>query len=132
MDGDDSEDSDIEVLLKDISTAVPKTVKQRASSLLEVLRRGGRVRWTPRTREIIIDGYRMPGTNALDLAVHAVSQRQSTTPVRGSPGPPPGFRAFARVLREENVPRVLVRNRRRWNEIFDSDKPSSFDGWESA
>ena len=111
---------------------LPKSVKARAATLLTNLRRGGRLHWNPDTHEMVIDGRTVPNTNIIDLAAHAVSQRQATMPVRGSPGPPPGFDKFAGVLRRANMPRVLLRNQRRWNEMFEKSEPSSFRDWESS
>lgn len=113
-------------------TALPRSVKVRAATLLNKLRRNKQIKWDSDTHEMIVDGQSVPGSNIIDLAAHAVSQRQANRPVRGSPGPPPGFDEFAKVLREANVPRVLLKNRRRWSEIFGKTHPSPFRDWESS
>ena len=112
--------------------ALPETVKVRAATLLNRLRRNRQIQWDSDTHEMIVDGRAIPGSNIIDLASHAVSQRQAASPIRGSPGPPPGFNKFAQVLREANVPRALIKNQRRWNEIFGKTQPSPFRDWDSS
>ena len=71
--------------------ALPETVKVRAATLLNRLRRNRQIQWDSDTHEMIVDGRAIPGSNIIDLASHAVSQRQAARAIRGSPGPPPGF-----------------------------------------
>ena len=113
-------------------TALPQSVRIRAATLLNQLRRNRLIQWDNDTHEMIMDGRAIPGSNIIDLASHAVSQRQAARPVRGSPGPPPGFNKFAQVLRETNVPRALIKNQRRWDEIFGKSQPSPFRDWDSS
>ena len=54
--------------------------------------------------------------------------------MHGSPGPPPGFAEFAAALRRANASRELVRNRRRWSQIYsasDDDDDDSGDDTEA-
>ena len=113
-------------------TALPQSVRIRAATLLNQLRSNRLIQWDNDTHEMIVDGRAIPGSNIIDLASHAVSQRQAARPIRGSPGPPPGFNKFAQVLRETNVPRALIKNQRRWDEIFEKSQPSPFRDWDSS
>ena len=112
--------------------ALPRSVKVRAVTLLNRMRRNRQIQWDSDTHEMIVDGRAIPGSNIIDLASHTVSQRQAARPVRESPGPPPGFNKFAQVLREANVPRMSIKNQRRWNEIFRKTQPSPFRDWDSS
>ena len=114
---------------EDLSTQarqiLPRSVAERALTLLRRLVDGGYLGWVPGTFELMVNGARRPGTNVIDLAGHAVRDRRSGPLRRGSPGPPPGFSAFARALRQANASRELVRNRRRWPVIYHEGMQSS-------
>ena len=126
----DSDDDEDGIIWNDAS--LPQSVRIRAATLLNQLRRNRLIQWDNDNHEMIVDGRAIPGSNIIDLASHAVSQRQATRPIRGSPGPPPGFNKFAQVLREANVPRALIKNQRRWDEIFGKTQPSPFRDWDSS
>ena len=126
----DSDDEEDGIIWNDAS--LPQSVRIRAATLLNQLRRNRLIQWDNDNHEMIVDGRAIPGSNIIDLASHAVSQRQAARPIRGSPGPPPGFNKFAQVLREANVPRALIKNQRRWDEIFGKTQPSPFRDWDSS
>ena len=126
----DSDDDEDGIIWNDAS--LPQSVRIRAATLLNQLQRNRLIQWDNDTHEMIVDGRAIPGSNIIDLASHAVSQRQAARPIRGSPGPPPGFNRFAQVLREANVPRALIKNQRRWREIFGKTQPSPFRDWDSS
>ena len=126
----DSDDDEDGIIWNDAS--LPQSVRIRAATLLNQLRRNRLIQWDNDTHEMIVDGRAIPGSNIIDLVSHTVSQRQAARPIRGSPGPPPGFNKFAQVLREANVPRALIKNQRRWDEIFGKTQPSPFRDWDSS
>ena len=76
---------------------------------------------------MIVDGIEHKGTNLVDLAGHVVRQRRAEPLVHGSPGPPRGFAELAAALRRANASRELVRNRRRWLQIYSDDDDSDED-----
>ena len=127
----DSDDDDEDGIIWN-DASLPQSVRIRAATLLNQLRRNRLIQWDNDTHEMIVDRRAIPGSNIIDLASHAVSQRQAAGPIRGSPGPPPGFNRFAQVLREANVPRALIKNQRRWREIFGKTRPSPFRDWDSS
>ena len=108
-------------------SVLPRTVAQRALTLLRRLVNGGYVSWIPGTLEMVVDGQKQRGTNLVDLAGHVVRQRGADPLQRGSPGPPPGFVKFASALRRANASRELVRNRRRWGMVYDGGADDSDD-----
>ena len=126
----DSDDDWDGIIWNDAS--LPQSVRIRAATPLNQLQRNRLIQWDNDNHEIIVDGRAIPGSNIIDLASHAVSQRQAARPIRGSPGPPSGFNKFAQVLREANVPRALIKNQRRWDEIFGKTQPSLFHDWDSS
>ena len=131
------EDSGDEVVL----SAVPESVANRARALMALIKRDqGDMSWNPKTKELTVKGRPIPGSNILDLVTDATRDRQGKPRKDGSPGPPPGFEAFARGLRKLNAPRELVKNARRWSTVYDATDPPTpksrrpddpFHSWES-
>ena len=107
-----------DILEREASDILPKTVKGRAMKLLKWLSARGKLSWRPGTHELVSGGIVHPGTNIIDLAGHAVRAKHAQPPKRGSPGPPPGFEVFAALLRQANAPRELVKNQRRWDMVY--------------
>ena len=117
--GEEEEELDEEdILEREASDILPKTVKGRAMKLLKWLSARGKLSWRPGTHELVSGGIVHPGTNIIDLAGHAVRAKHAQPPKRGSPGPPPGFEVFAALLRQANAPRELVKNHRRWDMVY--------------
>lgn len=113
-----------EDILGRIETAIPKTAFNRAKSVLQYLDDpDSGVQWNPRTKEMVLEGRRVPGSNIVDLIVHSVLDRRPSTKSRYSPGPPIGFAKFARKVRRLGVPQELLKNRRRWGPLYDSAAP---------
>ena len=75
-------DSDDGIIWNDASLL--QSVRIRAATLLNQLRRNRLIQWDNDTHEMIMDGRAIPGSNIIDLASHAVSQRQAARPIRGS------------------------------------------------
>ena len=65
----------------------------------------------------------VPGSNIIDLASHVVRERRAAPRKIQSPGPPTGFAVFSKIIRELNIPKELIRNKRRWGGIYDSSTP---------
>ena len=117
-DEDEEEEDEEERLMKKLDKAVPKTARPRAKALLKLIASsGGRLGWNPTGSELTVRGRAIPGSNILDLVVYVARDRRSSRG-RASSKPPPGFREFATGLRGMNAPRELVRNRRRWPDIY--------------
>ena len=124
---EESEDEDYEtpdedqeeVMMRKLDKAVPKTVRPRAKALLKLISASdGAVSWDPNTMELTLRGDKVAGSNVLDLAVYAARDRKPMKRGRARSRPPPGFKEFAGALRTVNAPRELVRNKRRWTDIY--------------
>ena len=103
--GEKEEELDEEdILEREASDILPKTMKGQAMKLLKWLSARGKLSWRPGTHELVSRGIVHPGTNIIDLAGHAVRAKHAQPPKRGSPGPPPGFEVFAALLRRANHP----------------------------
>ena len=113
--------------LKDIEeevlAVVPKQsmMKRKAQALLERIKRQPDMGWTERG-ELVFEGEVIKGSNIVDLVNDVLRNRKSFDH-------PHGWRQFARALRQSNVPRDLVGNRRLWDwmhhEATTSDRHSS-------
>ena len=113
---DEEEELDKEdILEREASDILPKTVKGQAMKLLKWLSARGKLSWRPGTHGLVSGGIVHPGTNIIDLAGHVV---RAKPPKRGSPGPPPGFEVFAALLGRANAPRELVKNQRCWDMVY--------------
>ena len=128
-DGEDDDDLDedteaVEEVMAVRDQVVPVSVAQRARTLLKLIRKHdqgrGNLSWTKGSHELVIKGKRLAGTDIFDLAVHVTRDRRAKRPQAGSPGPPPGFDRFARALRTlgAGAGREIMRNRRRWPQLF--------------
>ena len=111
-------------LLKETSQILPKSVQGRSKALLEYLKNKGegKISWT-KNGKLMVNGRVVVGSNIIDLASHVVRERRAKARKAGSPGPPTGFTVFSKILRELNVPKELVRNKRRWGKIYNTSTP---------
>ena len=83
--------------------SVARSYRPRASRLMELIDRDARIGVSP-SRELVIDGRAIRGSNAGVLLNDAVSNRKSGR------HPPTGSREFKRELRRMGVPDVLLGN----------------------
>ena len=81
-----------------VLATVPKTMKAKASRLMEDLKRD--IEWTARG-ELIHDGVPVVGSNVVDLVNDLLRKRKTA---------PTGWQPFARQLRAINLPMTLVGN----------------------
>ena len=125
--GEDGDYEDLSPLEREAAAVLPKTVKSRAMKLLQWLSDRGHLAWRPHSLELVVKGVAHPGTNIIDLAGHAVRDKGAKAPMRGSPGPPPGFEIFARLIRQTNAPRELVKNQHRWDMVHPVAGDESYD-----
>ena len=121
MEEDVSTDEDQEeLMMRKLDEAVPKTVRPRAKALLKLISgSGGAAGWDPDSMELTVGGRKVEGSNILDLAVYAARDKKPRKRGRPRSVPPLGFREFASALRAVNAPRELVRNRKRWPDIYE-------------
>ena len=99
------EDSTIENTL----TNMPKTTKEPARRLMNLLAsQRGPLTWTP-NGEVFIDNHKMHGTHISDLVHDVIRQSKTVNPNR---------QRFLKVLASMNVPDNLIRN-------VDADKCSN-------
>ena len=118
---DEEEEEDEEDIIAPVTEVLPRSVTTRARALLNIISRSPtkRLGWDPTTKNLTIKGAPVPGSNILDLVAHVTRDRlPRASKTRPSPGPPLGFKTFARALRDLNIPREIIRNRRRWAEIY--------------
>ena len=108
----------------DLEDLVPKTSLLRARRLLRFIKlRGGRLTWNPSTKQLLVHGRPVAGSNVLDLAVHFSNEprtkKRMPTPI--------GYDRFAEGLRDLNVPRQMVKNKRAWDSITTTTTSSNKD-----
>ena len=85
---------------------VPKSMKRKASALLERIKSQPDMSWNERG-EFIYKNRVLPGTHVVDLINDTLRHRKSFQPH--------GWRDFARALRHSNVPQDLVGHKQRWD-----------------
>ena len=100
-----------------IVRGIPKTMKTRAEALLAHLKEREDVITWDDMGQVLLNGVLIPKSNISDLVSDAMRPRKHFNPV--------GVREFYNVLNKINVPKVLVRNERRWSEA--EKKKVSFD-----
>ena len=114
-------DDDNNRLVEPVAKVLPRGVPDRAKALLNIIAKspGGRLGWDKASHQLTVRGVPVQGSNILDLVTHVTRERlPRSKKSQNSPGPPPGFDSFARGLQELNIPRELIRNQRRWTEIY--------------
>ena len=92
-----------------IVRGIPKSMKTRAEALLAHLKERGDVITWDDMGQVLLDGVLIPKSNISDLVSDAMRSRKHFNPV--------GVREFYNVLNKINVPKDLVRNERRWDEV---------------
>ena len=104
---------DIKDIEREVLMTIPKPLKRKAEALIYRVNEDPSVKWNERG-ELIYQGHIVPGSNMTDLIHDALRRRQTIEPQ--------GWRDFARVLRQSNVPHDLIGHRQRWDWMH----------WESA
>ena len=103
--GEDNEGSmSVEMIVR----SIPKSMKKRAEALLAHLKERGDVITWDDMGQVLVDGVLIPKSNISDLVSDAMRSRKHFNPV--------GVHEFYNVLSKINVPKDLVRNKRRWDE----------------
>ncbi len=94
---------------------IPKTMRPRASALLNRLKSRPDVITWDKTGQVKIEGETIQDSNISDLVSHAMRARKNFNPT--------GSKEFFRALSKMNVPKDLVRNQERWKQV---DTPKDF------
>ena len=107
--GEEEEEEETDSLsVEMIVRGIPKTMKSRAEALLAHLKERGDVITWDDMGQVLVDGVLIPKSNISDLVSDAMRSRKHFNPI--------GVREFYSVLNKLNVPKDLVRNKRRWDE----------------
>ena len=88
---------------------VPKTMRPRATALLNWLKTKPEVVTWDKTGQVKIEGETIPDSNISDLVSDAMRSRNFN---------PTGSKEFFRALSKLNVPKDLVRNQERWEQLM--------------
>ena len=83
----------------------PKALKKKAIALMQRIKDHPEMGWTE-TGEFVYRGRTIPRSNIIDLIGDMLRARRSVEPE--------GWREFARIMGETNIPRELVGHERRW------------------
>ena len=87
---------------------IPKTMRPRATAILNRLKERPDVITWDKTGEVKLEGENIPQSNISDLISNALRARKNFNPT--------GSKEFFRVLSKINMPKDLVRNEKRWKE----------------
>ena len=87
---------------------IPKTMRPRATAILNRLKERLDVITWNKTGEVKLEGESIPQSNISDLISDALRARKNFNPT--------GSKEFFRVLSKINMPKDLVRNEKRWKE----------------
>ena len=107
----DKEESDEKITLPDANIVehIPKTMRLRATALLNRLKERPDVISRDKSGQVSPDGEKIPQFNISDLISDALRVRKGFNPK--------GAREFFRVLSKMDMPKDLVRNERRWKQM---------------
>lgn len=94
----------------EVTDTLPRTAREKGRQLVRLLR--DTVEWDPLTKEVIIGGQRVPGSNIQSLIYDSV--------VPNKRDPPTGSEEFSRALDAAHVPENLRRRRRQPSSQRDS------------
>ena len=89
---------------------VPKTMRPRATALLNWLKTRPEVVTWDKTGQVKIEGETIPDSNISDLVSDAMRSRKNFNPI--------GSKEFFQALSKLNVPNDLVRNQERWKQLM--------------
>ena len=87
---------------------IPKQYRNKANNLISHLKNHSDVRWNSRG-EMLSDGVAIPGSNMVDLVDEVIRQKTGPTPI--------GMNEFVKALEDSNVPKALLANKRRVQEV---------------
>lgn len=87
---------------------IPKSLKNKASDLLQRLSNRNDINWNDKG-ELIVDNETIHGSHIVDLVGDLIRSRKQD--------PPRGWRAFADALSRLNLPAELIGNSERWQYI---------------
>ena len=90
----------------DLIHTVPKTMQKKAKALLERIKSHPDMNWNERG-EFVYQNRVVGGSNMVDLINDMLRHRKSFQPR--------GWQAFARALRQTNVPQDMIGHRERWD-----------------
>ena len=107
--GEEEEKETDSLSVEMIVRGIPKTMKSRAEALVAHLKERGDVITWDDMGQVLLDGVLIPKSNISDLVSDAMRSRKHFNPI--------GVREFYNVLNKINVPKDLVRNERRWDEV---------------
>ena len=82
---------------------IPSRKLEAAEGLLDFLNTTQGIRWSS-TKELLVDGRTIPGSNAYDLFDYAIRDKAPSSK-------PAGWDAFSELLHRFNVPKSLLANR---------------------
>ena len=92
----------------DVLEPIPRTMRPRATALLNRLKTRPDVITWDKTGQVKIEGESIPGSNISDLVSDAMRSRKNFTPE--------GSKEFFEALTKINVLKDLVRNQERWKQ----------------
>lgn len=92
-----------------ILDVVPPTLQRKARGLINHLKQLAKLKWNEKG-EMIYKDQTIRGSNVIDLINDTLRARKSTRSPRG-------WDVFTEVLKESNVPRELIGNKERWDDI---------------
>ena len=98
-----------QTITQDILESVPKTLKHKATQLLQKLASSNILTWNDKG-ELIANERTIQGSNIVDLVNETLRKRKSATPTLG-------IQDFVKGLAQLNAPRELIGNPDRWREI---------------
>ena len=97
---------------------VPKTMRPRATALLNWLKTRPEVVTWDKTGQVKIEGETIPDSNISDLVSDAMRSRKNFNPT--------GSKEFFQALSKLNVPKDLVRNQERWKQLTGETSSARF------
>ena len=95
----------------DVVEPIPRTMRPRATALLNRLKTRSDVITWDKTGQVKIEGETIPGSDISDLVSDAMRSRKNFNPE--------GSKEFFEALTKINVPKDLVRNQERWRQTVD-------------
>lgn len=107
----------------DIIASVPKTLQNKATLLIERLKRDSTIKWDNKG-VVEINGKTIKGSNIIDLVNDVIRERKTSQT-------PTGWSYFSSVLKNINIPQEYIGNKKRWmsmqKQLFDDDNDDGDD-----
>ena len=111
--GGEAESEETDPVVRDVVGSVPKSLRDKASQLLQRLKRNPDVDWNERG-EFKYRGHLLKNSNLTDLVNDVLRQRKRRSE-------PLGWETFAQVLQNLNIPQDLIANQSIWRYIRKRD-----------